>query len=191
MSPPEDNIESIYETCGKLARTFRYGGGVGISISNLRPKGAPVHNAAKTTTGAVSFMPTFSQVAETIGQKGRRGALMISMQVSHPDIEEFIDIKTDLDAVTKANISVMIDRDFIKAVKNKEEYVCKFKLEDGTEIVKPVDANALMDKLALNNWSMGEPGILYWDNIQRYNLLQHYDDFSYAGVNPCAKLWRM
>ena len=187
LSPPEDNIESIYETCGKLARTFSYGGGVGIDISGLRPKGAPVHNAAKTTTGAVSFMPTFSQVAETIGQKGRRGALMLSMDVSHPDIEEFIDIKTDLNAVTKANISVMVNRDFIKAVKNKKEYVCRFTLEDGTEILKPVDANAIMDKLAYNNWSMGEPGILYWDNIQRYNLLQHYDEFSYAGVNPCAE----
>lgn len=187
LSPPEDNIESIYETCGKLARTFSYGGGVGIDVSKLRPKGAPVHNAAKTTTGAVSFMPTFSQVAETIGQKGRRGALMISMDVSHPDIEEFIDIKTDLNAVTKANISVMVNRDFIKAVKNKQEYVCKFVLEDGSEIIKYVDANAIMDKLAYNNWSMGEPGILYWDNIQKYNLLQHYDEFSYAGVNPCAE----
>ena len=94
IEPPKDNIESIYDTCGKIARTFSYGGGVGIDISNLRPKGAKVHNAAKTTTGAVSFMDTFSQVAGTIGQKGRRGALMISMDISHPDIEEFIDIKT-------------------------------------------------------------------------------------------------
>ena len=160
LSPPEDNIESIYETCGKLARTFSYGGGVGIDVSKLRPKGAPVHNAAKTTTGAVSFMPTFSQVAETIGQKGRRGALMISMDVNHPDIEEFIDIKTDLNAVTKANISVKMDKEFIKAVKNKQEYACRFKLEDGSEIINYVDANALMDKLALNNWKMAEPKIL-------------------------------
>ena len=187
LTPPADNIESIYDTCAKLARTFSYGGGVGIDISNLRPKGAPVHNAAKTTTGAVSFMPTFSQVAETIGQKGRRGALMISMNVSHPDIEEFIDIKTDLNAVTKANISVKISEDFIEAVKNNEMYKCVFKLEDGSEIVKSVDANKLMDKLALNNWKMAEPGILYWDSIQDYNLLQHFEDFSYAGVNPCAE----
>ena len=187
LSPPEDNIESIYETCGKLARTFSYGGGVGIDISKLRPKGAPVNNAARTTTGAVSFMPTFSQVAETIGQKGRRGALMISMDVSHPDIEEFIDIKTDLNAVTKANISVKITDDFIKAVKNNTKYPCKFTLEDGSVICKYIDANEIMDKLALNNHRMGEPGILYWDKIQNYNLMQHFEDFSYAGVNPCAE----
>ena len=191
LSPPEDNIESIYETCGKLARTFSYGGGVGINISKLRPKGAPVNNAAKTTTGAVSFMPTFSQVAETIGQRGLRGALMISMDVSHPDIEEFIDIKTDLNAVTKANISVQITDDFITAVKNNTKYPCKFTLEDGSVICKYIDANKIMDKLALNNHRMGEPGILYWDKIQNYNLMQHFEDFSYAGVNPCAKLWLM
>ena len=187
LSPPEDNIESIYETCGKLARTFSYGGGVGIDISKLRPKGAPVNNAAKTTTGAVSFMPTFSQVAETIGQRGRRGALMISMDVSHPDIEEFIDIKTDLNAVTKANISVKITDDFIKAVKNNTKYPCKFTLEDGSVICKYIYANKIMDKLALNNHRMGEPGILYWDRIQNYNLMQHFEDFGYAGVNPCAE----
>ena len=187
LSPPEDNIESIYETCGKLARTFSYGGGVGIDISKLRPKGAPVNNAARTTTGAVSFMPTFSQVAETIGQKGRRGALMISMDVSHPDIEEFIDIKTDLNAVTKANISVKITDDFIKAVKNNTKYPCKFTLEDGSVICKYIDTNKIMDKLALNNHRMGEPGILYWDRIQNYNLMQHFEDFGYAGVNPCAE----
>ena len=187
LSPPDDNIESIYDTCAKLARTFSYGGGVGIDISNLRPKGAPVHNAAKTTTGAVSFMPTFSQVAETIGQKGRRGALMISMDVNHPDIEEFINIKTDLNAVTKANISVKINNDFIEAVKNNKEYECVFKLEDGNEIRRIIDANKIMDILALNNWSMAEPGILYWDKIQNYNLLQYFDEFSYAGVNPCAE----
>ena len=187
LSPPEDNIESIYETCGKLARTFSYGGGVGIDISKLRPKGAPVNNAARTTTGAVSFMPTFSQVAETIGQKGRRGALMISMDVSHPDIEEFIDIKTDLNAVTKANISVKITDDFIQAVKNNEKYSCVFTLENGSTICKFIDAREIMDKLALNNWRMGEPGILYWDRIQNYNLLQHFDNFKYAGVNPCAE----
>ena len=187
LSPPEDNIESIYETCGKLARTFSYGGGVGIDISKLRPKKAPVNNAARTTTGAVSFMPTFSQVAETIGQKGRRGALMISMDVSHPDIEEFIDIKTDLNAVTKANISVKITDDFIQAVKNNEKYSCVFTLENGSTICKFIDAREIMDKLALNNWRMGEPGILYWDRIQNYNLLQHFDNFKYVGVNPCAE----
>lgn len=112
---------------------------------------------------------------------------MISMDISHPDIEEFIDIKTDLNAITKANISVMINSNFIEAVKNKESYPCTFKLEDGNTIVKLIDANEIMDKLALNNWKMAEPGILYWDKIQNYNLMQYYDDFNYVGVNPCAE----
>ena len=112
---------------------------------------------------------------------------MISMDVSHPDIEEFIDIKTDLNAVTKANISVKITDDFIKAVKNNTKYPCKFTLEDGSVICKYIDANKIMDKLALNNHRMGEPGILYWDRIQNYNLMQHFEDFGYAGVNPCAE----
>lgn len=112
---------------------------------------------------------------------------MISMDVSHPDIEEFIDIKTDLNAVTKANISVKITDDFIQAVKNNEKYPCTFTLENGGTICKFIDAREIMAKLALNNWRMGEPGILYWDRIQNYNLLQHFDNFKYAGVNPCAE----
>ena len=187
LAPPDDSIESIYETCSKLARTFSASGGVGIDISKLRPKGAPVNNAAKTTSGAVSFMPTFSQVAEVIGMNGRRAAEMISINVSHPDIEEFIDIKTDLNAVTKANISVKVDNKFIQAVKNHEMYDCTFELENGDIIRKTVDANKLMDKLAFNNYNYAEPGILYWDKIQNYNLMQYFEDFEYAGVNPCAE----
>lgn len=190
LSPPEDNIESIYDTCGKLARTFSYGGGVGIDISNLRPNGAPVHNAAKTTTGACSFMDTFAQVTDTIGQRGRRGALMISMDISHPDIEEFIDKKTNTDKVTSANISVRVSDEFMNAVVNKEKFQCHYLLEDKTLITKEVDADELFTKLAKNNWDYAEPGILYWDNINKNNLLSDYIDtgeFSYAGVNPCAE----
>lgn len=189
LSPPEDNIESIYDTCGKLARTFSYGGGVGIDISNLRPNGAPVHNAAKTTTGACSFMDTFAQVTDTIGQRGRRGALMISMDISHPDIEEFIDKKTNTDKVTSANISVRVSDEFMNAVVNKEKFQCHYLLEDKTLITKEIDADELFTKLAKNNWDYAEPGILYWDNINKNNLLSDYigtGDFSYAGVNPCV-----
>ena len=187
LSPPEDNIESIYETCGKLARTFSYGGGVGIDISKLRPKGAPVNNAAKTTTGAVSFMPTFSQVAETIGQRGRRGALMISMDVSHPDIEEFIDIKTDLNAVTKANISIRITDKFMVAVKNKQPFTLSFtRLETNETITKEIDASELFHKICEMNWDYAEPGMLFWDRIENWNLLSCDNDFHYAGTNPLA-----
>lgn len=190
LKPPDDNIESIYDTCGKLARTFSYGGGVGIDISNLRPNGAPVHNAAKTTTGACSFMDTFAQVTDTIGQKGRRGALMLSMDINHPDIEEFIDKKTNTDKVTSANISVKVTDDFMNAVVTKQKYTCSYLLEDGSLITKEVDADKLFEKLAKNNWDYAEPGILYWDNMNNNNLLSEYikaGDFAYAGVNPCAE----
>ena len=161
----EDSIEGIYDTAKHLARTFSYGGGVGIDISNLRPKGSPVNNAAKTTSGAVSFMDTFSQVSSVIGQAGRRGALMISMDCNHPDIEDFIDAKKNTDKLEGCNISVRTDGDFIKN-------------------------SPLMHKLAENNWDYAEPGILYWDNINSNNLLSEYiknGEFEYAGVNPCAE----
>ena len=161
----EDSIEGIYDTAKHLARTFSYGGGVGIDISNLRPKGSPVNNAAKTTSGAVSFMDTFSQVSSVIGQAGRRGALMISMDCNHPDIEDFIDAKKNTDKLEGCNISVRTNGDFIKN-------------------------SPLMHKLAVNNWDYAEPGILYWDNINKNNLLSEYiknGEFEYAGVNPCAE----
>ena len=183
----DDSIEAIYQTCADLARTFSYGGGVGIDISKLRAKGMAVHNAAKTTTGAVSFMNTFSNVSEVIGQNGRRGALMLSIDCNHPDLEEFIDIKNDLNAVTKANISVRVDDDFMNAVVNKKSWELFFETENGDRFSKIVNAAELFRKLAKNNWSMAEPGILFWDRIENYNLLSEDPDFKYAGVNPCAE----
>ena len=188
LSAPEDNIESIYETAGKLARTFSYGGGVGINIGKLRPEGAVVNNAAKTTSGAVSFMELFNLTTDIIAQRGRRGALMLSMPVSHPDIEQFIDIKMDLNKITKANISLMIDDEFMNAVINKELYYCKFKVEPtGEFIVREIDAYKLFMKLCENNWRMGEPGMLFWDRITNYNFMSKDDSFELAGTNPCAE----
>ena len=188
LTPPKDNIESIFDTAKNLARTFSYGGGVGFDISNLRPNGAAVHNAAKTTTGAVSFMDLYSMTTDLIGQKGRRGALMISMDVNHPDIEEFIDVKTDLEKVTKANISVRINDKFMKAVENKEKYICRFEVKETNQVIeKEVDAYSLFMKLIANNWDYAEPGILFWDKIENYNLLSEDKNFKYAGVNPCAE----
>ena len=187
----DDSIEDIYGTCSDLARTFSVGGGCGIDISSLRPKGAKVNNTAKTTTGAVSFMDTFSQVAETIGQNGRRAELMISMSVDHPEIEEFIDIKTDLNRVTKANISVRITDEFMRKVVGEDEnpmYKCTFKIDHtGEEVVKEVNAKELFMKLCKNNYDYAEPGILYWNTIENYNILSEDDEFHYAGVNPCAE----
>lgn len=185
-----DSIEDIYQTCSDAARTFSYGGGVGIDISKLRPRGARVNNSAKSTTGAVSFMDTYSLAAETIGQSGRRAALMISLDVNHPDIEEFIDIKTDLNKITKANISVRITNEFMQkatGIDSNPMYNCSFTREEtGEIIVKKINAKELFNKLCENNWNYAEPGILFWDSINNYNLLSEDDEFEYAGVNPCA-----
>lgn len=162
IAPPEDSIEGIYITAMKLARTFSYGGGCGVDISTLRPKGAEVHNAALTTSGAVSFMDVLEQTARVIGQNGRRGALMISMDSSHPDIHDFIDAKLD-NKLEKCNISVRMSA---KDMEDKPE---------------------ILDHIAANNYDWAEPGILYWDTIESYNLLDEFKDFKYAGVNPCAE----
>ena len=189
IAPPEDSIESIYESRKKLARTFSYGGGCGIDISNLAPAGAKVRNQAKATSGAVSFMQGYSNTTEEIGQNGRRGALMISMDCTHPDLEEFIDIKTKDNSVTKANISVKVTDDFMKAVENDDDWVLSFTRDETKEVIeKTVKAKELFDKLCENNWNWAEPGILYWDRIKSWNLLSNNSEFEYAGVNPCKPL---
>lgn len=187
MTPPEDNLESIYDTCKRLARTYSAGGGCGLDISKLAPKGAKVNNAAGTSSGAVSFMDTFSQVTGQIGQAGRRGALMLSMRDTHPDLEDFIDCKLDLDKVNFANISVMVSDAFMECVKNDGEWELKFtRPETGETIKKTVRARTIFHKLAENNWNMGEPGCLFWDRIRRWSLLSEDGEFAFAGTNPCA-----
>lgn len=188
LSPPKDNIESIFDCAKSLARTFSYGGGCGIDISKLAPKGAIVNNAAKATTGSVSFMDLYSLVTELIGQSGRRGALMISIDCNHPDLEDFIDIKSDLNKVTKANISIKITEEFMEAVKLDSDYeLCYIRQETGEKISKIVNAKEIFKKLSKMNWDYAEPGILFWDKINNWNLLSNNDEFEYVGVNPCAE----
>lgn len=188
VTKPEDNLESIYNTCSKLARTYSYGGGCGIDISNLSPAGARVRNQAKTTSGAVSFMDTFSQVTHQIGQNSRRGALMISLDCHHPDLPEFISIKNDLSKVTGANISVRVTDDFMKAVENNEDWTMRFTREETGEIIeRTIPARDLYFQLCENNWNYAEPGLLFWDTIENYNLLANNPDFKFGGVNPCAE----
>lgn len=188
IEPPEDNIESIFECAKKLARTYSFGGGCGIDIGKLAPRGAKVHNTAKETSGAVSFMDLYSLVTGLIGQNGRRGALMISIPCNHPDVEEFIGVKSDLERVTKANISIRITDDFIEAVKNNADYELSFtRSETGETISKAVNARQLFNKIAEMNWDYAEPGALFWDRIESYNLLSNDPEFKYAGTNPCAE----
>ena len=188
ITPPEDNIESIFECAGKLARTFSYGGGCGIDISKLSPRGAQIRNSAKETTGSVSFMELYNLVTDLIGQNGRRGALMLSLGCDHPDLQEFISVKNDLNKITKANISVRVSDEFMNAVLDDEFYRSSFiRQETGEEVARVVVASKIFKQLCENNWNFGEPGILYWDNIKRWNLLSNNKDFEYAGVNPCAE----
>lgn len=187
ITPPDDSIESIFDCAKKLARTYSYGGGCGVDLSKLAPRGAKVNNTAKSTSGSVSFMDLYSLVTGLIGQNGRRGALMLSIDCHHPDLEEFIGIKSDLDRVTKANISVRITDDFMQAVKNHESFTLSFTREEtGETIEKTIDAYEMFKKFSEMNWDYAEPGMLFWDRISNYNLLSEDEEFSYAGTNPCA-----
>ena len=188
MTPPEDNIESIFDRAGKLARTYSYGGGCGIDISRLSPKGARINNAAKETSGSISFMTLYSLVTELIGQNGRRGALMISIDCSHPDVLDFIKLKTDLNKVTKANISVRLSNEFMQAVKEHKEFRLHYtRQETGQTIETMVKAADVFHLLAETNWDYAEPGALFWDRICSWNLLANTKEFTFAGVNPCAE----
>lgn len=189
IAPPEDNIESIFNTASKLARTFSYGGGCGIDISKLAPRGAKINNTARETTGSVSFMDLYNLITDLIGQNGRRGALMLSIDCNHPDLEEFISVKNDLSSINKANISVRIDDNFMQAVlANDPYYELTFKREETGEIItKVVNPMVIFEQLCKNNWDFAEPGLLFWDRIKSHNLLANDETFSYAGVNPCAE----
>lgn len=185
--PRRDSIESIYDCAKQLARTYSYGGGCGVDIGKLAPRGAKVNNAARETSGAVSFMDLYNLTTELIGQNGRRGALMISIPCDHPDLEEFINIKSDLNKITKANISIRITDEFMEAVKNDSPYKLHFTREETGEVIeKEVKAKEIFHKICEMNWDYAEPGMLFWDRIENWNLLSEDKEFSYAGVNPCA-----
>lgn len=196
LPPVEDNIESIFGTAKDLATIFSRGGGVGIDISKLRYKGAPVRNSAETTTGAVSFMQLYDITTAIIGQKGRRGALIIAMDAEHPDIEDFIDIKKDLNLITNANISVKVSDIFMRyAVDHPGEsypIACKLIDEETGETWHThrvsVTPSKILEHIAENNWKMAEPGVLFWDRMKNYNFIENNPHINITGVNPCGEL---
>lgn len=194
LPPVEDNIDSIFGTAKDLATIFSRGGGVGIDISKLRYKGAPVRNSAETTTGAVSFMQLYDITTAIIGQKGRRGALIIAMDAEHPDVEDFIDIKKDLNLITNANISVKVSDRFMRYAVEKpgESYnmICKL-IDEETgktwhEHFTTVTPSKILEHIAENNWKMAEPGVLFWDRMQNYNFIENNPHINITGVNPCV-----
>lgn len=196
LPPVEDNIDSIFGTAKDLATIFSRGGGVGIDISKLRYKGAPVRNSAETTTGAVSFMQLYDITTAIIGQKGRRGALIIAMDAEHPDVEDFINIKKDLNLITNANISVKVSDRFMRyAVENPGEsytMMCKLIDEETGETWHThritVTPSKILEHIAENNWKMAEPGVLFWDRMKNYNFIENNPYINITGVNPCGEL---
>ena len=184
----QDNIESIFDTAKEMARTYSWGGGVGIDISKLRPKNSQVNNAANTTSGAISFMDLYSMTTELIGQKGRRGALMITLDCKHPDVIDFINCKTDLNKVTKANISLKFTDDFMRAVGNKEDWGLEFIVEStGEKIIKTVNAYDMYKLFCTNDWNYAEPSAVFWDRIEGWHLLSEDEELIIVGLNPCAE----
>ena len=189
VDSPTDCISSIMDAGKDLANLFKRRCGAGIDISGLRPAGAPVNNSARTTTGAWSFADLYSYVCRMIGQNGRRGALMISMDIRHPDIEKFVTMKHDLTKVTGANVSVKISDSFMEAVENKEMFTLQFPVdaEDPTHISE-VDAAALWDTIIESATKTAEPGLLMWDNITKNLPAHNYDDFKTLTTNPCGEI---
>jgi ribonucleoside-diphosphate reductase alpha chain len=188
LPSPEDNLDNIFEVGKQMAKTYSIGGGVGVDLSKLRPNGSSTHNSAEESTGSVSFGGLYSFITGLISQKGRRGALMLTLDVSHPDIKEFINIKSDLDMLTKANISVKISDEFMEAVSESKDFTTSFIVEhdNGEEelIERIYNARKLFDLLAKQNYDFGEPGILFFDRINNWYLLSEDDEYEYVSTNP-------
>jgi len=186
---PQDSISSIMDSGKDLANLFKRRCGVGLDISDLRPEGAPVNNSARTTTGAWSFADFYSYVCRMIGQNGRRGALMISMDIRHPDIEEFIKMKRDLTKVTGANVSVKITDKFMKAVENNETFTLQFPVDSlHPEYSAEIDAASLWNDIIESATTTAEPGLLMWDNITKNLPAHEYAAFKTKTTNPCGEI---
>jgi len=191
VESPNDNISSIVDAGKDLANLFKRRCGVGLDISNLRPENAPVNNSARTTTGAWSFADFYSYVCRMIGQNGRRGALMISMDIRHPDIEKFVVMKQNLTKVTGANVSVKISDSFMRAVENKESFILQFPVDsaDPTHRIE-IQAEELWKKIVDSATTTAEPGLLMWDNIIENLPADCYKDegFRTLTTNPCGEI---
>ncbi len=182
----EDTIESIFDWCKESARTYSYGGGVGTDISVLRPKGSPVHNAALESTGSVSFMEIMSETTGVIGQAGRRGALMITIRVDHPDIYDFIKVKRNMQSVRHANISVRVTDEFMRAVEEDGEITLWFESDVIKRIEKKVKARELWNEIIQSARDWAEPGVIFWDTMKRGSPTE-YNGMNIITTNPCSE----
>ncbi len=186
-----DSYGGVMKIDEEQVQLMKRRGGVGHDLSHIRPKGSPVMNSALTSTGVVPFMERYSNSTREVAQDGRRGALMLSVSVKHPDAEGFIDAKMDGTKVTGANVSVKIDDDFMKAVKSNSSYEQQYPVDaKSPTFKKDVDASKLWDKIIHNAWKSAEPGILFWDTVVNESIPDCYADLGFKTVstNPCGEI---
>ena len=185
---PADSYGGIFRMDEEQVQLMKRRGGVGHDLSHIRPTGSPVLNSALTSTGIVPFMERYSNSTREVAQDGRRGALMLSLLIKHPDAENFIDAKVDTGKVTGANVSIKIDDEFMRAAIAGQPYRQEFPI--GAEkplLARDIDAKKLWDKIIHNAWKSAEPGVLFWDTIIRESVPDCYADegFRTVSTNPC------
>ena len=186
-----DSYGGIMKIDQEQVQLMKRRGGVGHDLSHIRPKGSPVKNSALTSTGIVPFMERYSNSTREVAQDGRRGALMLSVSIKHPDAESFIDAKLEQGKVTGANVSVKIHDDFMRSVEKGEKYMTQYPIDAKTpKYTKEIDANSLWKKIVYNAWKSAEPGILFWDTIIKESVPDCYADLGYKTVstNPCGEI---
>lgn len=186
-----DSYGGIMKIDQEQVQLMKRRGGVGHDLSHVRPKGSPVKNSALTSTGIVPFMERYSNSTREVAQDGRRGALMLSVSIKHPDSEKFIDAKMEQGKVTGANVSVKIDDDFMRAVTEERPYMQQYPVDSkNPKYSKEIDALELWNKIVHNAWKSAEPGILFWDTITRESVPDCYADLGYKTVstNPCGEI---
>ncbi len=186
-----DSYGGIIKVDEEQVQLMKRRGGVGHDLSHIRPKGSPVKNSALTSTGLVPFMERYSNSTREVAQDGRRGALMLTVSITHPDSERFIDAKLEEGKVTGANVSVRISDEFMQAAVDKTPFVHKFPVDsDKPEFTTESDASALWKKIVHNAWKSAEPGVLFWDTITRESLPDCYADLGFQTIstNPCGEI---
>lgn len=186
---PKDSYAGILMTDQEQAQLMKRRGGVGFDISHLRPKGLPTNNAAKTTDGISVFMERFSNTTREVAQGGRRGALMLTISVHHPEIETFIKIKNDTTKVTGANISIRLSDEFMRAVQNNEKYELRWPVDSQSpSIIEEADAADIWDKITTSAHSSAEPGLIFWDTVINRSPADDYEGFATVSTNPCGEI---
>lgn len=186
-----DSYGAIIRIDEEQVQLMKRRGGVGHDLSHIRPKGSPVKNSALTSTGLVPFMERYSNSTREVAQDGRRGALMLSVSIKHPDSESFIDAKLEQGKVTGANVSVRIDDAFMQSVVDKTQYSQQYPIDSDTPTtVKDIDASQLWSKIVHNAWKSAEPGVLFWDTIIRESVPDCYADLGFRTIstNPCGEI---